>query len=88
MQFVKQTDAIVMDIVKSFQIVSLLAHELDQYGIRGKTDQWITSFLHNRSQAVVVEESLLSPARVKSGVPQGSVLGPCHFLVCTNYQTL
>jgi hypothetical protein len=45
------------DFSKAFDKVthSLLQHKLDYYGIRGKTGEWIKTFLSNRSQSVVIE---------------------------------
>ena len=37
-------------------------------------------FLTNRTQKVVVDGSSSESARVRSGVPQGTVLGPLLFL--------
>ena len=82
----KQTDIIILDFAKAFDRVnhSLLVHKLQCYGIRGSTITWIANFLSDRRQAVVVDSSCSSYARVRSGVPQGSVLGPCLFLAYIN----
>ena len=77
-----QTDVIVMDFSKAFDKVnhSLLVDKLHRYGIQGRTNKWIKNWLSDRTQTVVLEGARSYTARVRSGVPQGSVLGPCLFL--------
>ena len=45
---------------------------------------WIQNFLKDRKQKVVVDGESSDTIHVKSGVPQGSVLGPCLFLAYIN----
>ena len=82
----QQTDVLIMDFAKAFDKVnhSLLSHKLQRYGIHGSSLTWIKNFLKIRTQAVVVNGACSSTAPVKSGVPQGSVFGPCLFLAYLN----
>nr|VZI19906.1 unnamed protein product [Spirometra erinaceieuropaei] len=68
---------------KAFDSVPLhrLLYKLSRAGVRGKFLMWIQSFLIGRSQAVHVGDQQSAEVAVKSGVPQGSVLGPTLFLV-------
>ena len=47
---------------------------------------WLCSYLHDRSQSVIIGNSISASSRVYSGVPQGSILGPFLFsLVIATY---
>ena len=55
--------------------------------ITGKILTWIRAFLTNRTQQVVVNGHKSTPAKVESGVPQGTVLGPALFIIYMNNVT-
>ena len=75
-----------MDFSKAFDKVGhqRLIKKLDYYGVRSKTRDWIQAFLANRTQQVIIRGKYSDIAQVQSGVPQGSVLGPCLFLFYIN----
>ena len=76
-------DVIYLDFAKAFDKVDfgVTLKKLNDMGIKGKVGSWIYSFLTNRTQTVLVNQCRSQQAEVKSGVPQGSVLGPLLFLV-------
>ncbi len=75
-----------MDFRKAFDVVchSKLFVKLKTYGIDGFLLNWIQAFLSGRTQMVKINGFFSDPCLIKSGVPQGSVLGPILFLLYVN----
>ena len=82
----QQIDSIILDFSKAFDKVChrKLLIKLKHLGITGSLLAWITDFLRERTQSVVVRGTFSEKIAVKSGVPQGTVLGPLLFLTYIN----
>ena len=75
-----------LDVSKAFDTVNhpLLPSKLHHLGLNSTSISWFQSYLSNRIQITSVEGSLSSPGSPRSGVPQGSVLGPTLFSAFIN----
>ena len=74
-----------MDLSKEFERVDhvILIKKLD-YGVKGRNLLWFKSYLNNRRQFIIHDNSNTSFANISYGVPQGSILGPLIFLLYMN----
>ena len=71
-----------LDLSAAFDTIDhsiLLARLRSMYGVDGSALMWLESYLSLRVQYVKFGQDVSSTTQLKTGVPQGSVLGPILF---------
>ena len=77
---------VLLDLSAAFDTVNhtlLLTRLQKSFGIRGTALQWFNSRLSQRTQFVNINETNSAVRDLPVGVPQGSVLEPVLYLLCT-----
>ena len=66
----------------------ILLQKLRLYGFHESAIKWFTSYLSNRYQYVEIKGKKSSVRKIKTGIFQGSVLGPTLYIIYTNCITV
>ena len=77
---------IFLDLSKAFDTLDhkIMIKKLEFYGVSDSPGKLLESYLSNRKQYVVFDDINSQVLDIKTGVPQGSILGPLLFLIYIN----
>jgi len=81
-----ETVLVLLDLSAAFDTIdhTVFINRLrSRYGVGGTALNFFSSYLHNRSQSVLVDNTRSQPVMVDFGMPQGSVCGPICFILYT-----
>ena len=75
-----------LDLRKAFDLVDheILLYKMKLYNFSENTRIFLNSYLTNRTQLVQIGNPKSTLTEIKSGVPDGSILGPILFLMYIN----
>ena len=80
------TSGLDIDLSKAFDTLpfDILIYKLNHHGIKDNAFKLLKSYLTERQQFVVFNNQNSETSITKTGVPQGSILGPLFFSICIN----